>query len=110
MLSSLYKYGEMAWIGGSFGVGLHNILEAATFGLPVMFGDKSYHRFQEAMDLVKLGGAFPVSDSAGAEQLVGQFLENHSEREKAGRISENYVASGTGATDIIMSKVKQIIG
>ncbi|CAG5070490.1 3-deoxy-D-manno-octulosonic acid transferase [Dyadobacter sp. CECT 9623] len=109
MLSSLYKYGEMAWIGGSFGVGLHNILEAATFGLPVIFGDKSYHRFQEAVDLVKLGGAFPVSDSAGAGQLVGQFLENHPEREKAGRISENYVASGTGATDIIMSKVKQII-
>ena len=109
MLSSLYKYGQMAFIGGAFGVGLHNILEAATFGLPVIFGDRSYHRFQEAVDLIALGGAFPVSGSASAEKIIGDFLGNDLGRAASGRISENYVASGTGATEIIMGKVKQII-
>ncbi len=110
MLSSLYRYGELAYIGGSFGAGLHNILEAATFGLPVIFGNKSYQRFQEAADLVKLGGAFAVNNSTETERLLTQMLENEAYRSQSGSISRDYVASGTGATAIIIDQVKEIMG
>lgn len=110
MLSSLYKYGNMAYIGGSFGAGLHNILEAATFGLPLLFGDKSYKRFQEAVELIEYGGAFPVADAAQAEELIGQWTQDPAACREIGEISEDYVLSGIGATDRIMEKVKEILG
>ena len=56
MLSRLYRYGEFAYVGGALGKGLHNILEAACYGIPIFFGNKSYQRFQEAIDLINLGG------------------------------------------------------
>ena len=56
MLSSLYRYGQVAYIGGAFGAGLHNVLEAATFGLPIVFGNKNYQKFQEAVGSCKKGG------------------------------------------------------
>ncbi len=110
MLSSLYKYGDMAYIGGSFGAGLHNILEAATFGLPLMFGNKSYQRFQEAVDLVEYGGAFPIADAAQAGELIGEWVRDPAARREIGETNENYVLSGIGATDRIMEKVKEILG
>ncbi|TLU98769.1 3-deoxy-D-manno-octulosonic acid transferase [Dyadobacter luticola] len=108
MLSSLYKYGDMAYIGGSFGVGLHNILEAATFGLPVLFGNKSYHRFQEAIDLISLGGAFPVADAAATSAIIEKWLQNAVARTDAGNVSREYVETGTGATEMIMRKVQEL--
>ncbi len=110
MLSSLYRYGNMAYIGGSFGAGLHNILEAATFGLPIVFGDKGYHRFQEAVDLVEKGGAFAVGDSGQLSNILKNWTESPAVALNAGRISAEYVLSGTGATDLIMQKVKQAMG
>jgi 3-deoxy-D-manno-octulosonic-acid transferase len=110
MLSSLYGYGEIAYIGGSFGVGLHNILEAATFGLPVIFGNKSYKRFQEAADLVNLKGAFAIADAGEAKQILQKMLADTAFRSQAGQICQSYVASGTGATAIIMDKVKEVMG
>lgn len=109
MLSSLYRYGDMAYIGGSFGVGLHNILEAATFGMPVVFGNKSYHRFQEARDLVEKGGAFPVAGIEDAQLLLQKWIANPNERKLLGNISADYVASQIGATAKIMSKVGTLI-
>lgn len=110
MLSSLYRYGNMAYIGGSFGVGLHNILEAATFGLPVVFGDKSYHRFQEAVDLIEKGGAFAVADNAQLTQILENWAGNAATALGTGKISAEYVLSGTGATDLIMRKVREAMG
>nr|WP_308425733.1 glycosyltransferase N-terminal domain-containing protein [Dyadobacter beijingensis] len=107
MLSSLYQYGDVAYIGGSFGVGLHNILEAATFGLPVVFGNKSYHRFQEAVDLIERGGAFPVADFDQLLKTLRSWVEDPAEAKQAGRISSDYVLSGVGATDMIMQKVAE---
>jgi len=107
MLSSLYRYGDMAYIGGSFGVGLHNILEAATFGLPIVFGNKSYHRFQEAVDLIEKGGAFAIPDSAALLQTLQGWVDNPESADMAGEISSEYVKSGTGATDRIMRKVQE---
>ncbi|WAC10347.1 3-deoxy-D-manno-octulosonic acid transferase [Dyadobacter pollutisoli] len=110
MLSSLYRYGDMAYIGGSFGAGLHNILEAATFGLPIIFGNKGYHRFQEAVDLKEKGGAIAVADSDSARSTINQWIENPGDRMGAGKVNEQYVLSGIGATDTIMDKVKETLG
>ncbi|WP_426292090.1 3-deoxy-D-manno-octulosonic acid transferase [Dyadobacter endophyticus] len=109
MLSSLYRYGNMAYIGGSFGAGLHNILEAATFGLPIVFGNKGYHRFQEAVDLMERGGAFAVADTDQLLKIMQNWVGTASEAAEAGHISAEYVLSGTGATDLIMQKVKEAI-
>jgi 3-deoxy-D-manno-octulosonic-acid transferase len=110
MLSSLYRYGNMAYIGGSFGAGLHNILEAATFGLPIVFGNKSYHRFQEAVDLTEKGGAFAVTGTDQLLTIMQNWVENPSAASDAGKVSAAYVRSGTGATDLIMQKVQEAIG
>ncbi|MDR1919421.1 MAG: 3-deoxy-D-manno-octulosonic acid transferase, partial [Tannerellaceae bacterium] len=61
LLSSIYRYGDIAYIGGGFGKGIHNILEAAVYGIPVLFGP-AHHKFKEARDLIAAGGAFPISD------------------------------------------------
>jgi 3-deoxy-D-manno-octulosonic-acid transferase len=110
MLSSLYRYGDLAYIGGSFGAGLHNILEAATFGLPIVFGNKGYHRFQEAVDLIEKGGAFAMADSATLFEMVRWWAENPESGSATGQICAEYVLSGIGATDSIMGKVKEILG
>lgn len=110
MLSALYRYGDMAYIGGSFGAGMHNILEAATFGLPIVFGNKSYHRFQEAVDLIERGGAFAIADTDALLARMQGWLENPESRSRAGETSADYVLSGTGATGLIMQKVREAIG
>jgi 3-deoxy-D-manno-octulosonic-acid transferase len=110
MLSSLYKYGNMAYIGGAFGAGLHNILEAATFGLPLMFGNKSFQRFQEATDLVEYGGAFPIGNAMQAGELIDRWTWDPVACQEIGEINENYVLSGIGATGRIMEKVEEILG
>ncbi|RAK02976.1 3-deoxy-D-manno-octulosonic-acid transferase [Larkinella arboricola] len=101
MLSSLYQYGEFAYIGGAFGKGLHNILEAATFRMPLFFGP-NYGKFQEAVDLVKAGAAFPVTDSASLETVFRRLYEDPS---KASAISGDYVTQNTGATSKVMDVV-----
>lgn len=109
MLSSLYKYGNMAFIGGAFGSGLHNILEAATFGLPVVFGNKKYHKFQEATDLIQKGGAVAVADSRETIEVLGDWIKNPEARTKTGKINEEYVSGGTGSTETIMNAVRKVL-
>lgn len=104
LLSSLYQYGEFAYIGGAFGKGLHNILEAATFGMPLFFGP-NHRRFQEAMDLIKLGAAFPIRGTADFEKSFTPLFAEESEREKKAEITRRYVAEHTGATRQIMDYV-----
>jgi 3-deoxy-D-manno-octulosonic-acid transferase len=103
MLSSLYRYADIAYIGGGFGVGIHNILEAATFGLPAVFGP-NYGKFQEAVNLVESGGAFPINDY---QSLKKQFdnLFDKIEINEAGRISREYVMKNQGATNIILNEI-----
>ncbi|GAB3916957.1 3-deoxy-D-manno-octulosonic acid transferase [Larkinella terrae] len=105
MLSSLYQYGEFAYIGGAFGKGLHNILEAATFRVPLFFGP-NYGKFQEAVDLVKAGAAFPVSDSA---QLNTVFRRIYEDPSQASAIAGDYVTLNTGATSKVMKIVKDTV-
>jgi 3-deoxy-D-manno-octulosonic-acid transferase len=103
LLSSLYRYGSFAYIGGGFGAGIHNILEAATFGMPVFFGPR-YRKFHEACQLTEIGGAFPVNTTEEFSQAVEHLIARPDLREKAALISSEYVKYHTGATEIILSK------
>lgn len=104
MLSSLYQYGDYAFVGGAYGKGLHNILEAATFGMPIFFGNKKFQKFQEAIDLIRLEAAFSVADY---HSFNDQFMKlNH---EVASTMAQSYVRGHTGATDKIIDYCKEIL-
>ncbi len=108
MLSALYSYADYAFIGGAFGAGLHNILEAATFGIPILFGNKNYSKFQEAITLNAAGGAFVIKDF---ESLSRQYeaLCNEDEYQKTSEITATYVNENIGATEIIIRHCKTLI-
>ncbi|MNK27923.1 3-deoxy-D-manno-octulosonic acid transferase [compost metagenome] len=99
MLSSLYQYGKIAYIGGGFGIGIHNTLEAAAFGLPVIFGP-NYHKFQEAKDLINIRAAKSIRNTG---ELVSAF--EYFNKNESGKIASSYVAEKKGATDIIIEKI-----
>jgi 3-deoxy-D-manno-octulosonic-acid transferase len=109
MLSQLYQYGTIAYIGGGFGVGIHNILEAAAFGLPVFMGPNS-HKFNEAREMIELGGAFEVSKPDDLIKKVNKLLNDKTELSTAASISKTYVLNGCGATEIVMKRVNELIG
>jgi len=109
MLSSLYQYADFAFIGGSFGKGLHNILEAATFGMPILFGNKAYHKFQEAVDLVKQGGAYAIESTDDLGEILYDLRSNEVKKKKADKISQNYVLQNIGATEKVMQIVESIL-
>lgn len=100
MLSSLYKYGTLAFIGGGFGKGIHNILEAATFGLPVVFGP-NYQKFNEAKQLIQKGGAFSVVNAHEFKKVIA-LLTDTDTLQKASLIAKHYVESNAGATEKIV--------
>ncbi|MDF1573961.1 MAG: glycosyltransferase N-terminal domain-containing protein [Bacteroidales bacterium] len=102
-LSYLYRYGTLAYIGGGFGRGIHNILEAATYGLPVIFGPE-YGKFSEALELSSLGGAFPIANEAGLLFTIRQQLENPKLLKTTSQIAANYVSERVGATSVILEK------
>jgi len=108
MLSKLYRYGEFAFVGGAFGKGLHNILEAACYGIPVFFGNKNYQKFAEAQELIMHGGAFEVSDFA---DLRGKYeMVNMPENFMlACEVTRNYVLNNLGATDKIIQYCRKVL-
>jgi 3-deoxy-D-manno-octulosonic-acid transferase len=99
MLSSLYSYGKIAYIGGGFGAGIHNTLEAAAFGLPVIFGP-NYEKFQEAKDLIDLGAAQSVQNSSELRQALSHFSVGNQSK-----VAQNYVLNKKGATDVTISHI-----
>jgi len=104
MLSSLYRYGDIAYIGGGFGNGIHNILEAATFGLPIIFGP-NYSKFNEAVELIRLGGALSFNTMEELNINLKQWLDFREARLKAGSISKNFVHKKAGATETIINRI-----
>jgi len=104
ILSSLYQYGNVAYIGGGFGVGIHNILEAATFGLPVVFGP-NFQKFKEAVDLVEEKGAFPIENYNQLEAAFSKLINTKSELEKAALVCKKYVEKNVGSTILIIKEV-----
>ncbi|VTQ06863.1 3-deoxy-D-manno-octulosonic-acid transferase [Sphingobacterium daejeonense] len=100
MLSFLYYYGRIAYIGGGFGAGIHNTLEAATYGMPVIFGPK-YEKFQEAIDILELGAGFSISKYQELEEVF-TALQQSDKLLKSSLAAKNYVQQRSGATQIIM--------
>ena len=104
LLSQLYRFGQFAYVGGAFGKGLHNTLEAAAFGLPMFFGPV-YTRFQEAVDLVELGCATPVRTAAELEKAFARLLADDTIRLKKQDLALEYVHQQAGATERIMREL-----
>ena len=104
LLSSLYRYGEFAYIGGGFGAGIHNILEAATYGKGVIFGPK-YYKFQEAKDLIALGGAISYTSASELSSTLEEWLKSPQKLEEVSKISKKYVGEHQGASDIFVKDV-----
>lgn len=101
LLSSLYRFGSVAIIGGGFGTGIHNINEAAVYGIPVIFGPK-HQKFKEATDLIALGGATEYTDAASLAAVLDTYLTDPAAREAAGSAADAYIASSLGATSRIL--------
>lgn len=105
LLSSIYKYGEVAYIGGGFGVGIHNTLEAAVYGMPVVFGP-NYHKFQEAVDMVKRGAAFSIEGAEQYNPLMDKMLtDGSSSLHSASEAAAAYVNENRGATTKIVEYI-----
>ena len=102
LLSSVYRYASIAVIGGGFGKGIHNILEAATWGIPVMFGP-NYKRFREAVNLIGHGGAWSFTTDYDFSTILDRFINEDNFLEKSGRSSLLFIRENLGASDIICS-------
>ncbi|MFA6468288.1 MAG: glycosyltransferase N-terminal domain-containing protein [Bacteroidota bacterium] len=98
VLVALYQYAQVVYIGGSFRQGIHNILEPAVFGVPVIYGPK-HTNSQEAVELAKRGGGFVIGNEKNLYRVLRTLLENSAARKKAGSISESFVRDNCGATD-----------
>lgn len=106
LLSSIYRYGQISYIGGGFGVGIHNTLEAAVYGIPVIFGPK-YQKFKEAVSLIREGGAFSISNGEQLREVLNSLIQTPAIAETAGQKALNYVDSQLGATEIIVKELTQ---
>jgi len=104
MLSSLYQYGEIAYIGGGFGAGIHNTLEAAAFGLPVIFGP-NYRKFIEANDLIALKAGFSITDGPDLEAITVTLLNDSAFYATSSKKAGDYVKEHIGATGTIVEQI-----
>lgn len=108
MLSRLYRYGEFAFVGGGFSVGLHNILEAACYGIPIFFGNRNYQKYEEANQLINRGGAFEVADFPDLKKKY-DWLSMPNALSQIQEITRGYVEENLGATEKIMTYCKPLL-
>lgn len=108
ILAQVYRYGFAAMIGGGFGAGIHNTLEAAAFGLPIIFGP-NYHRFKEAVDLIEQGVAQSVADGEAAVRWLGTLLNDQDHYKAVSTKCSRYVEQQTGACDKILRWVEDTV-
>ena len=104
LLSSIYRYADVTYVGGGFGVGIHNTVEAAVWDVPVVFGP-NHERFQEAQELKDCGGGFAIASYDDFAQLMDRFQADTQLMQSAGQAAGNYVKSKSGATKLILSAV-----
>ena len=104
ILSSLYKYGKFAYIGGGFGTGIHNILEAAVYGCPIIFGPK-YKEFREAVILVEAGGANSFSKLKTMVEDLTRLISDEALYKEASNTCQLFVEDNLGAADKILSNI-----
>ena len=105
LLSSIYRYGQVAYIGGGFGNGIHNTLEAAVYNIPVVFGPK-HQKFKEAKGLIECGGGFSIDSDYTFANCINTFISDSELRENAGKAAGNFVHNKAGATERILSFFK----
>lgn len=103
-LSGIYRYGQVAYVGGGFGVGIHNTLEAAVYGIPVIFGP-NYTSFREAIGLIDAKGGFSINNASDYSRIVEQFMSDSKVLSDAGHNAGKYVQDNSGATETIFSSV-----
>ncbi len=108
LLSYLYRFGKLAYVGGGFGAGIHNLPEAAVYGLPVIFGP-NHQRFREARDLLKNGGGFAIRDTHDFKKTADELLHDAEKYHTASRAAGDYVRKQAGATYLAIEKFKEYI-
>lgn len=106
LLSSIYRYASMAYVGGGFGVGIHNVPEAAVYGIPVIIGPNN-KKFREAQALLRCGGCKEIAGVADFEQIMDAWLSDKEALATAGKAAGCYIADNAGAADRIFSKTLQ---
>ncbi|MDR1813924.1 MAG: 3-deoxy-D-manno-octulosonic acid transferase [Tannerella sp.] len=104
LLSAIYRYGDVAYIGGGFGEGIHNTLEAAVYGIPVVFGPK-YQKFREARELLACGGAFTTDSAAAFNDCIDRLVTDSELRLSSGKEAGNFVNHNAGATGRIVESI-----
>ena len=105
LLSSIYHYCDVAYVGGGFGVGIHNVLEAAVWSVPVMFGPNN-KRFAEAQGLLASGGGFEVNNYETFAQIIEKFSSDEAYLQQSGQASNDFVQKLSGATDKVFTSIK----
>jgi len=104
LLTQLYVLGDIAYVGGGFGAGVHSVLEPAVYGMPIITGPR-IERSDEAMQLMQDGALFFIKDSEAAYEMMLRMVENASAREKAGRIAKDYVDKNLGASSLVADRI-----
>lgn len=105
LLTKIYSYADTAYVGGGFNTGLHNILEPATFGIPIVIGSE-YEKFREALDLVNLKGCISVQNQSAFSSIFNKLKDDINFRNEMGGINKTYIESNRGATAQIMQYIK----
>ncbi len=103
-LSTLYRFGHVAYIGGGFGAGIHNINEAAVYGIPVIFGPQ-HAKFKEASDLISCKGGFSISDKSEFNRIMEHLLSNRFNLAESGKAAGDYIQRNLGASDKIFNDI-----
>ena len=106
LLSSIYKYGTVAYVGGGFGVSIHNLPEAAVWNIPVIFGPNN-HKFREAQELKACQGGFEITSQEDFAHIMEHFSEDSAALRAASDAAGNYVRSQSGATEKLLQLIRQ---
>ena len=108
ILTKVYSYADFAYVGGGFATGLHNTMEPAVFGIPIIIGPQ-YHGFKEAEDLVTKGGILSISDQDGFNELMRKLIENPAKAKEQGIINSAYINANVGAANRILDHISQFL-
>lgn len=108
LLSSIYRYAHVAYVGGGFGVGIHNVPEAAVYGIPVLIGPNN-KGFREAQDLLRLGGCFEITGQTLFNAVVSRLMSKKKLRQQRGAIGKHYIESNAGAADKIFQMIETFL-
>ena len=108
LLTQIYRYADISYVGGGFATGLHNTLEPAVFGVPVLIGPQ-YQGFREAEELVAAGGVLVVRNAAEVGATAGELMANPQLREKTGKVNSDYIQENKGASEQILNGIRRLL-